>query len=69
MMHVVRCNGFGEANVLQVQNASIPKMNDFQVRVRVVAVGINRADLLQRRGLYSPPSHIPSDILGLEYAT
>jgi NADPH:quinone reductase len=68
MMRVVRCNGFGEADVLQLQNASIPKINDFQVRIRVVAVGINRADLLQRRGLYSPPSHIPSDILGLEYA-
>ena len=68
LMRVVRCNGYGPADVLEIQNTSIPKMNDNYVRIRVVAVGVNRADLLQRRGLYSPPSHISADILGLEYA-
>ena len=68
MMRVVRCNGFGEADVLEIQEESIPELNESYVRIRVVAVGINRADLLQRRGLYSPPSHISADILGLEYA-
>jgi len=34
----------------------------------VKAAGINRADLLQRRGLYPPPPGWPSDIPGLEYA-
>lgn len=38
-----------------------------EVRIRVVAAGINRADLLQAAGLYPPPPGV-SDILGLECA-
>ena len=68
MMRVVRCNGYGDADVLEIQDGPIPELSDNYVRIRVVAVGINRADLLQRRGLYSPPTHISADILGLEYA-
>ncbi len=36
-----------------------------EVLVRVAAAGINRADLLQRQGLYPPPPGI-SDVMGLE---
>ena len=36
-----------------------------QIRIRVAAAGLNRADLLQRAGLYPPPAGA-SDILGLE---
>jgi putative PIG3 family NAD(P)H quinone oxidoreductase len=36
-----------------------------QVRIRVAATAVNRADLLQRRGLYPPPPGA-SSILGLE---
>lgn len=38
-----------------------------QVRIRVVAAGLNRADLLQAAGLYPPPPGV-SDVLGLECA-
>ncbi|MCY1329265.1 Narbonolide/10-deoxymethynolide synthase PikA2, modules 3 and 4 [compost metagenome] len=38
-----------------------------QIRIRVAAAGINRADLLQKAGLYPPPPGA-SDILGLECA-
>lgn len=38
-----------------------------QIRVRVAAAGLNRADLLQRAGMYPPPPG-SSDILGLECA-
>ncbi|UUD64891.1 NAD(P)H-quinone oxidoreductase [Pseudomonas seleniipraecipitans] len=38
-----------------------------EVRIRVAAAGLNRADLLQRAGLYPPPPGA-SDILGLECA-
>lgn len=38
-----------------------------QVRVRVQAAGINRADLLQKAGHYPPPPGV-TDILGLECA-
>ncbi len=36
-----------------------------QIRIRVAAAGLNRADLLQRAGLYPPPAGA-SDTLGLE---
>ncbi len=36
-----------------------------EVLVRVVAAGVNRADLLQRQGFYPPPPGI-SDVIGLE---
>lgn len=42
-------------------------MRPGHVRLHVAAAGVNRADLLQRRGLYPPPPGA-SDILGLECA-
>jgi NADPH2:quinone reductase len=44
---------------------SIPALKPGEVLVRVRAAGINRADILQRKGLYPPPSGA-SDIPGLE---
>jgi putative PIG3 family NAD(P)H quinone oxidoreductase len=44
-----------------------PEPGPGQVRIEVHAAGVNRADLLQRRGLYPPPPGA-SDILGLECA-
>ncbi len=38
------------------------------VLVRVRAAGLNRADLLQARGLYPPPSGVSPNIPGLEFA-
>jgi putative PIG3 family NAD(P)H quinone oxidoreductase len=38
------------------------------VLVRVRAAGLNRADLLQRRGLYPPPQGYSPNIPGLEFA-
>ena len=39
-----------------------------EVRVAVAAAGVNRADLLQRRGVYPAPPGAPVDVPGLEYA-
>ena len=39
-----------------------------EVRVAVQAIGVNRADILQRRGLYPPPNGLRPDVLGLECA-
>jgi putative PIG3 family NAD(P)H quinone oxidoreductase len=44
-----------------------PECGDGQVRIRVAAAGLNRADLLQRAGHYPPPAGV-TDILGLECA-
>ncbi len=39
-----------------------------RVRVRVHAAGLNRADILQRRGHYPAPPGYPTNIPGLEFA-
>ncbi len=50
-----------------VVDAPRPQCTAGQVRIRVVATGVNRADLLQVAGLYPPPPGV-SDVLGLECA-
>lgn len=55
-----------EGSVQWVQRPS-PSCDVGQIRIQVAAAGLNRADLLQRAGLYPPPPGA-SDILGLECA-
>ncbi|MGN6605861.1 MAG: NAD(P)H-quinone oxidoreductase [Jatrophihabitans sp.] len=45
----------GGPDVLQVQEVPPPTLKPDEVRVRVVATAVNRADLLQRQGNYAPP--------------
>nr|WP_298147386.1 NAD(P)H-quinone oxidoreductase [uncultured Pseudomonas sp.] len=45
----------------------VPACDVGEIRIRVAAAGLNRADLLQRAGLYPPPPGA-SEILGLECA-
>lgn len=44
-----------------------PDLKDGEALVAVKAAGVNRADILQKKGLYPPPEGA-SDILGLELA-
>ena len=53
--------------MLELVDAPDPEPGPGQLLVRVFATALNRADLLQRRGLYPPPPGEP-DILGLEFA-
>lgn len=46
---------------------SIPEPAAGEVLIRVMAAGINRPDILQRKGLYPPPAGV-TDIPGLEVA-
>jgi putative PIG3 family NAD(P)H quinone oxidoreductase len=64
-MKSVVCRGTGDESVLQVEERPSPALPRDHLRLRVEAAGLNRADLLQRRGLYPPPSGV-TDILGLE---
>jgi putative PIG3 family NAD(P)H quinone oxidoreductase len=63
----VTLKNFGPPDVLTVTEVPTPKPSSEQLLVKVHAAGLNRADLLQRRGKYAPPKG-ESDILGLEIA-
>jgi putative PIG3 family NAD(P)H quinone oxidoreductase len=58
----------GGPEVLTVQDMPDPQPGPDQVRVRVRAAGLNRADLLQRRGQYPTPADADPRIPGLEFA-
>lgn len=66
-MKTIRVMEPGEAEVLEMADAVIPEPAAGQVLVKVAAAGLNRADILQRKGLYPPPPG-SSDILGMEVA-
>ncbi len=57
----------GDETVLGIGDAPRPPLGPADVRIRVRATSVNRADLLQRQGLYPPPPGA-SPILGLECA-
>ncbi len=67
MMKAVILNDFGTPDVLTLSEVPSPVPSAEQLLVRVKATALNRADILQRQGLYPPPSG-ESDILGLELA-
>jgi NADPH2:quinone reductase len=67
-MRAVIITKSGGPEVLQVQDVETPQPAGDQVRVRVRASGINRADLIQRLGGYPAPPGSPSNIPGLEFA-
>lgn len=53
------------AGALRIDTVATPTPRTDELLVRVTAAALNRADLLQRRGLYPPPAGA-STILGLE---
>jgi len=67
-MRAVAIEKAGGPEVLRLVERPEPEPGAGQLQVRVRAFGINRADLLQRRGLYPAPPGVPADIPGLEYA-
>lgn len=54
-----------EDNSLSWENVTKPVPKAKQVLIKVAAAGLNRADILQRKGMYPPPEGAP-DIMGLE---
>jgi len=57
----------GGPEVLRAVQRPVPRPNHGEVLIRVDAAGVNRPDVLQRRGHYPPPPGA-SDIPGLEVA-
>jgi putative PIG3 family NAD(P)H quinone oxidoreductase len=60
--------GAGGPEVITIGTVPTPTPGPHQIRVKVHAAGLNRADLMQRRGNYPAPLGWPADIPGLEYA-
>jgi putative PIG3 family NAD(P)H quinone oxidoreductase len=54
--------------VLEVQERPKPEPGIGQIRVRVRASALNRADLMQRAGTYPVPPGVSAEISGMEYA-
>ncbi|HWE47436.1 MAG TPA: NAD(P)H-quinone oxidoreductase, partial [Caulobacteraceae bacterium] len=59
--------GKGDADALKLVEAPRPTLNPGHILVAVKAAGVNRPDVLQRKGLYPPPPGAPAT-LGLEVA-
>jgi len=57
----------GPPEVLVPEERPLPAPRDGEVLVKVTAAGVNRPDVMQRKGLYPPPPGA-SDIPGLEIA-
>jgi putative PIG3 family NAD(P)H quinone oxidoreductase len=55
----------GEADALVPADVPTPDPAHGQVRIRVAAAGVNRADVMQRKGFYPPPPGAP-EYPGLE---
>lgn len=64
-MKVVEITAPGGPEVLRVAERPTPAPAPSEVLIRVAAAGVNRPDVLQRKGLYPPPPGA-SDIPGLE---
>ena len=58
----------GKEGNLTLEEVQREELGPYAVRVKICAVGVNRADLMQRAGKYPAPKGVRSDILGLECA-
>jgi len=58
----------GGPEVLQLTDRPKPVIANDEVLIKVMAAGINRPDVFQRKGNYPPPAGAPADIPGLEVA-
>lgn len=56
-----------EDRSIRIEHGPTPSPRPGEVLIKVSAAGLNRADLLQRKGLYPPPEDA-SPIMGLEVA-
>ena len=66
-MYCVDVPQAGEADVMRLATVAVPQAKVDEVLIRVMAAGVNRPDVLQRKGAYPPPPSA-SPVLGLEVA-
>jgi NADPH2:quinone reductase len=66
-MKAIEISEFGAPDVLKLAERPMPEPKAGEVLIKVAASGINRPDVLQRKGAYAPPPGA-SDLPGLEVA-
>lgn len=66
-MRAIVATAAGGPEVLELREVPEPRPAEGEVLVHIRAAGVNRADILQRRGFYPPPRGA-TDILGMECA-
>jgi putative PIG3 family NAD(P)H quinone oxidoreductase len=66
--HAVIIEGRGDVDVLRLAELPVREPGPGELLVEVAAAGLNRADVLQRRGFYPAPHGAPANVPGLEYA-
>ncbi len=64
-LRAVQLKAFGGRDQLYLGEVPCPEPSSQEVLIKVAAAGLNRADILQRKGLYPPPPGT-SEILGME---
>ncbi|MBY4641314.1 NAD(P)H-quinone oxidoreductase [Gluconacetobacter entanii] len=67
MMQAITIAEPGPPDVMAISEVPLPTPAEGEVLVRVMAAGVNRPDIMQRKGLYPPPPGA-SPLLGLEIA-
>ncbi len=67
VMQAVEIAAFGPPEGLRLAERPVPQPGDGELLIRVAASGVNRPDVLQRKGNYAPPAGV-SDLPGLEVA-
>lgn len=66
-MRFIDRDGDGGPGVMRITQGPRPVAREGEALIRVMAAGINRPDIMQRKGLYPPPKDA-SPVLGLEVA-
>ena len=64
-MKFIKIEKHGGPDVLKLNSQAVPDPGPDEVLIRVEAAGVNRPDIMQRKGLYPPPPGA-TDVLGLE---
>ena len=64
-MNYIQIEKHGDPEVLKLHSMQVPEPGPGEVLIKVAAAGVNRPDMMQRKGLYPPPPGA-TDVPGLE---
>ncbi|VAW71274.1 Quinone oxidoreductase [hydrothermal vent metagenome] len=61
---VVRFHKTGDASVLKIENLPVSEPSENELRIKVEAIGINRAEVMFRNGAYLETPQLKSTRVG-----